>query len=267
MIDRGKAEAAFQAYTSGYDLNDSMIRHKAEHTRRVAENCERIAESLGMDSGCAGFAWFLGLLHDIGRFEQVRRYGTFVDAVSVDHAEFGADLLFRENLISRFPAEGLPEDRLVLLETAIRLHNKLTLPDGLDGNTRRFCEIIRDADKTDIFRVVAELPFEQRIGPSRGLIAEGDEASGAVMECVLQHRCIPRAIRRTRFEGRIAHCCLAFELVFPESRRIVREQGFLNRLLAEYDDAGKPLWTEKERAQLRVVRNEIERTFGQEEEE
>ena len=135
------------------------------------------------------------------------------------------------------------------------------------SDTRRFCEIIRDADKTDIFRVVAELPFEQRIGTSRGLIAEGDEASGAVMECVLQHRCIPRAIRRTRFEGRIAHCCLAFELVFPESRRIVREQGFLNRLLAEYDDAGKPLWTEKERAQLRVVRNEIERTFGQEEKE
>ena len=265
MIDRQHAGAAFQAYTSGYDLNDSMIWHKVEHTRRVADNCERIATSLGMDGDDVSFAWFLGLLHDIGRFEQVRRYGTFIDAVSVDHAEFGADLLFREKLIHRFPVEGLPEKRLNLLETAIRLHNKLALPDGLEEDARRFCELIRDADKVDIFRVVAELPFEQRIGTSRGLIVEGDEASDAVMDCVLRHRCVPRAIRRTRFEGRISHCCMAFELVFPESRRIVREQGYLSRLLAERDADGKPLWTEKERAQLRVLQNEIEKAFEIEE--
>lgn len=262
MIDRQRAEAAFQAYTSGYDLNDSMIWHKVEHTRRVAANCERIAISLGMDGDGVGFAWFLGMLHDIGRFEQVRRYGTFVDSVSVDHAEFGADLLFRENLIDCFPVENLPETWLRLLETAIRLHNKLALPDDLDERTRRFCELIRDADKIDIFRVVSELPFEQRAGSSKGLIAEGDKASAEVMECVLQHRCVPRAIRRTRFDVHISHCCMAFELVFPQSRRIVREQGYLDRMLAEYDANGKPLWTEKERAQLRVLRDEIGKALG-----
>lgn len=265
MIDRQRAEAAFQAYTSGYDLNDSMIWHKAAHTRRVAANCERIATSLGMDGDGVDFAWFLGLLHDIGRFEQVRRYGTFVDSVSVDHAEFGADLLFREKLIDRFPAEGLPEEWLRLLETAIRLHNKLDLPDGLDERTRRYCELIRDADKIDIFRVVAELSFEQRAGSSKGLIVEGDGASPEVMACVMRRRCVPRALRKTRFDVHISHCCMAFELVFPESRRIVREQGHLNRLLAEQDADGKPLWTEKERAQLRVLRNEIEKDFDREE--
>lgn len=264
MIDRGRAEAAFQAYTEQYDLSDSMIWHKAAHTRRVAANCERIAVSLGMGADAVAFAWFLGLLHDIGRFEQVRRYGTFIDSVSVDHAEFGADLLFRERLIDRFPAEELTEEGLKLLETAIRLHNKLTLPDGLDARTRRFCALIRDADKIDIFRVVAELPFEQRIGTSKGLIVEGDEVSEAVMACVREHRCVPRAIRKTRFEGRVSHCCMAFELVFPESRKIVREQGYLSRLLAERDEEGQLLWTEKECAQLRVLREEIEKTLNQE---
>lgn len=263
MIDRQCAQEAFEVYTAGYDLNDSMIWHKVEHTRRVAENCERIAVSLDMDGDGVDFAWFLGLLHDIGRFEQVRRYGTFIDSVSVDHAEFGADLLFKEGLIDRFPVEGLPEEWLSLLETAIRLHNKLTLPDDLDERTRCYCEIIRDADKIDIFRVVAELPFEQRIGTSKGLIVEGDEASDAVMACVFEHRCVPRAIRKTRFEGRISHCCMAFELVFPESRRIAREQGYLSRLLDEYDANGKPLWTEKERTQLRILRREIEAAFGE----
>lgn len=264
MIDRKRAEAAFYAYTSQYDLENVMICHKVEHTLRVAGNCERIAKSLGMDGENMNFAWFLGLLHDIGRFEQVRRYGTFIDSVSVDHAEFGADLLFKEKLIDEFPVEGVPAEDLCLLETAIRLHNKLTLPENQDAHTRRFCDLIRDADKADIFRVVSELPFEQRIGSSKGLIVEG-EASEAVMDCVRAHRCIPRDIRKTRFEGHVSHCCMAFELVYPESRRIVREQGFLSRLLAEYGEDGKPLWSEKEREQLRVLREEIEKSLKQEE--
>ena len=263
MIDKERARTAFQAYTSQYDLDNGMIRHKVEHTLRVAGNCERIGLSLRMNGDSVAFAWFLGLLHDIGRFEQVRRYGTFVDSASVDHAEFGADLLFREKLIDKFPAENLSEEWLRVLETAVRLHNKLALPEGLDERTRRFCDLIRDADKVDIFRVVSELSFEERIGSSKGLIQEADEASGAVMDCVLRHRCVPRALRKTRFEGHISHCCMAFELAFPESGRIVREQGFLRRLLAEYGEDGKPLWTERERAQLCVLRDEIKAAWGE----
>ena len=257
MIDKRRAEAAFHAYTSQYDLSNRMISHKVEHTLRVAGNCERIALSLCLNGDDMTFAWFLGLLHDIGRFEQVRRYGTFIDSVSVDHAEFGADLLFRENLIDTFLTEQMPEEWMSLLETAIRQHNKLTLPEDLDERTRRFCDLIRDADKADIFRVVAELPFEERIGTSKRLFQEGEEASEAVMNCVREHRCIPRALRKTRFEGSISHCCLAFELVFPETRRIVREQGYLNRLLSACGTS------EKEREQLRIVRREIEAAFGE----
>ena len=263
MIDRARAADAFRTYVSAYDPDNSMIRHKVEHTFRVAGNCERIALSLGMDAGDTDFAWFLGLLHDIGRFEQVRRYGTFVDSVSVDHAEFGADLLFHEKLISAFPSEGFTEQQMRLLETAVRLHNKLALPESLDERTLCFCTIIRDADKADIFRVVAELPFEVRAGSSKGLLQEGEEAGEAVMNCVLQHRCVPREIRRTRFEVRIAHCCMAFEVVYPETRKIIREQGFLSRLLEEYDDNGKALWNEKECSQLRLVRAEVEAAWGE----
>ena len=262
MIDRKSAAEAFNAYTAGYDHRDSMILHKIVHTYRVAANCERIAGSLGKSSDHVNFAWFLGLLHDIGRFEQVRRYGTFLDSVSVDHAEFGADLLFRDDLLSSFPVQNLSKEWIELLETAIRLHNKLTLPEDLDERTRCFCDLIRDADKVDIFRVVAELPFEERIGTSKGLIGEGDEASDEVMECVYGHRCVPRDIRRNRFEGQISHCCLAFELVYPESREMALEQGYLISLLAEEDEEGRPLWNERGREQLRILRNEIEETLG-----
>ena len=179
-MDRERASQSFLDYVKNYDPEDPMIRHKVTHTFRVAGLAERIAASLGADGEGVDFAWLLGLLHDIGRFEQVRQYGTFIDSQSVDHAEFGADILFGQKLIEAFPAEGLPEEWRSIAETAIRLHNKLTLPEDLNDEMRMFCQILRDADKVDIFRVVEEIPFEERIGKSRGWLTDDREISPAV---------------------------------------------------------------------------------------
>ncbi len=262
MFDREKAKAVFLRYAEDYDTTNILIRHKIEHTFRVAELSERCAASLELNGADTALAWFLGLLHDIGRFEQVRRFGTFVDSQSVDHAELSGDILFRDGLLERFPEEGLPEGWRAAAETAIRQHNKLKLPDTLDDRTRRFAEILRDADKTDIFRVIASIPFEDRVGSSRAIFRETGEASPEVMACVLAHRCVPARLRRSRFEGRISHCCLAFELVFEYSRRTARDEGWLRALLAEKDAEGKQIWTDRETEQLRVLRHEIEKVWG-----
>ena len=272
MKHKEQAKDVFLRYAEQYDMQNILIRHKVEHTFRVAELSERYAKALGMREEEADLAWLLGLLHDIGRFEQVRRYGTFIDSKSVDHAELSGDLLFREGLIKRFlkegaAEEGLPEDWRIITETAIRQHNKLSLPEALDSRTRQFAEILRDADKTDIFRVIAAIPFEDRVGSSRASFVEAEEASPEVMACVLEHRCVPSGLRRTRFEGHISHCCMAFELVFDVSRRTVKEEGWLWALLAETDAEGKQIWTDRETEQLRVLRREIEKVLGEDEQQ
>ena len=263
MYSKEQAKETFLRYAEQYDMQNILIRHKVEHTMRVARLSERCAESLGMDAGDRDFAWFLGLLHDIGRFEQARRFGTFVDAQSVDHAELSGDLLFRNGLIDRFPEEGLAGDWKAIAETAVRQHNKLRLPETLDSRTRRFAEILRDADKTDIFRVIASIPFEDRVGSSRASFSETGEASPEVMACVLEHRCVPAGLRHSHFEGRISHCCMAFELVFEFSRRTVEEEGWLRMLLAETDAGGNRIWTDRETEQLRIVRREIEKALAE----
>ena len=211
---------------------------------------------------CGPSTLIAGLLHDIGRFEQARRYGTFVDSLSVDHAELSTDLLFAEGLADRFPQDGLPEDWRNIAETAVRQHNKLKPAETPDDRTRRFIDLIRDADKTDIFRVIATIPFEDRVGSSKANFTETEEASPEVMACVLEHRCVPSRIRHSRFEGHISHCCMAFEMVFEISRKTVKEEGWLLALLAETDEQGKPIWTRKEAEQLRIVRREIENAWG-----
>ena len=125
-MNKQAALEAFREYASLYDTDDIKIKLKIDHTYRVADIAERIGDSVGADSD---FSWFLGLLHDIGRFEQLTQYGTFKDADSVDHAELGADILFKDGLIHNFPnlsyTDGLENARIA--ETAIRLHNKLSL--------------------------------------------------------------------------------------------------------------------------------------------
>lgn len=262
MFDRETAKKAFLSYAEQYDTENILIRHKIEHTFRVAELSERYAKAIGLGREDVDFAWLLGLFHDIGRFEQARRYGTFVDSQSTDHAELSADVLFKDGLADRFPTKGLPQNWREIAETAVRLHNKLSLPDQLDDRTRLFAQLLRDADKTDIFRVIADIPFKDRAGSSLSGFQETKEANPEVMSCVLEHRCVPKKLVHSRFEGRIMHCCMAFELVYRISRLTVREEGFLMRLLAVTDAQGNQIWTDTEIQQLQILREEIGKAWG-----
>ena len=72
QIDRRKVREQFASYTRNYDPEDPKIALKIAHTYRVAENCEEVARSIGLSDEYVVFAWLSGMLHDIGRFEQVK---------------------------------------------------------------------------------------------------------------------------------------------------------------------------------------------------
>ena len=255
MIDRVEIISVFQNYTKDYNEAINDIDRKILHTFRVAKAAQTIAEGLGMVADDVDLAWFLGILHDTGRFEQERRFGTYVDAISVDHAELGADILFLDGFIDRYPPEGLPEGWRELCETAVRLHNKLDLPSHLDPRTRLFCQLIRDADKTDIFRVVATTPFDQLVGKGRSRFTDDPAASDEVMACVYSHRCVPRKIVKSVFESMITNCCMAFDLELEVTRRVVKDQGYLLQILHRGEN-------EIQRQQLSIAQKEIEAAWG-----
>lgn len=258
MIDHTETIFQFQNYTKDYNEAIKGVDRKILHTFRVAKNSELIAEALGMDPDDIDLAWFIGILHDTGRFEQERRYGTFVDSLSVDHAELGADILFNDGLIDIYPTDDLPDGWRELCEKAVRLHNKLELPPDLDPRTRLFCQLIRDADKTDIFRVVATTPFEDLVGTGRSRFTDAPRASDEVMACVYEHRCVPRKIVKSVFESTMTNCCMAFDLDLAESRKIVKNQGYLSMILEGMTNT----WNPEQLEQLRVAREEIGKAWG-----
>ncbi|MCR4998349.1 MAG: HD domain-containing protein [Lachnospiraceae bacterium] len=230
-IDRKQVITMFQIYTENYDMEDAKIRLKYEHTYRVASLCERIAESINLSDEEKDLAWLLGMLHDIGRFEQLHRYGTFTDAISINHAEFGADLLFgrkgEDALIRSFVLDA-SEDRLI--ETAVRHHSDYRIPENLDERTKQFCNLLRDADKIDIFRVNIEFSLEEIYNCTTDDLRSCD-ITPEVLNCVKEHHAVLRSLKKTTMDNVVGQISLMFELVYPRSVEIVRDQGYLDKLI------------------------------------
>jgi len=270
VINRKNVINAFAEYVRNYDPSDEKIKLKIDHTYRVAGLCQRIAESLGLSEPDVDIAWLLGMLHDIGRFEQIRRFGTFNDAQSVDHAEFGADLLLKEGLIRKF-AEGYYEEcelarsgneeaeQIIknnehhnkdtgLLEMAIRQHNKYRVKEDLTERQRMFCDILRDADKVDIFKVNADIPMEIIYDVTTEELKNG-VITKEVLESFYKKETVLKSVRRSAVDHIVGHISLLFELVYKESYRQAKEQGYVYKLLdfksdvpevnAEFDDMRK----------------------------
>ena len=226
-LDRRRALDAFAAYAARYNDKDPKVRLKIDHTYRVAALCGRIARAQGLDAPGIDLAWLCGLLHDVGRFEQLRRYGTFNDAASIDHAACSVQVLFDEGHIRDY----LPDpDQDALLRTAVACHSAYRLPGGLDAWTLLYCNVLRDADKIDILRVNVETPLEEIYNVTTAELRAA-AITPAVAEAFYAHHAVLRSLKRYPADHAVGHASLVFELVYPESRRAVREQGYLFRLL------------------------------------
>lgn len=128
MIDIEKAKKEFMNYANNYDKENRKIILKISHSFRVMEQSKKIAESLSLDDEQVNLATLIGLLHDIARFEQMRRFGTYVDSKSIDHGDLGAEILSDKNFIRKF----IDEDKYdYIIITAIKNHNKFKIQDGL----------------------------------------------------------------------------------------------------------------------------------------
>lgn len=121
---------------------------KIDHCRHVREEARAIAAGLGLDSRQAECAAIAGLLHDVARFEQYSRFGTFVDARSYNHGVRGSEIIAEARVLS-----ALPDADALAVTEAVRHHNGLAIPAGLSETGNLLTRIVRDADKLDIYRV------------------------------------------------------------------------------------------------------------------
>ena len=147
MIDINSVKHKLDNYIGNYDINDPQIRIKKEHINRVSSLSEKLARKLNLSDEDILLAQLIGLLHDIGRFEQIKRYHTFIDKNSVDHGLLGVKILFEDGLIRDLIDTNKYDS---IIKKAILNHNKDQIDSNMSDIEYLHSQIIRDADKTDI---------------------------------------------------------------------------------------------------------------------
>ncbi len=227
MIDRSRAKRVFADYVNGYDMTIGQNQLKVKHTYKVAEISEQIAVDLELSSTDVDLAWFIGLLHDIARFEQNKQYGTFNDLVSVDHGNLGAEILFADGKIRDFIDDDSCDK---IIKTAITFHNKYRVDDGLDDRTKMFCNIIRDADKLDIFRVNIENSKEDVYEVSEEAFKNAEFSQG-IFESFFEEKTVLKQLKKNAVDGLACHLSLVYELVYPQSVAIALKQGYVEQMM------------------------------------
>ena len=96
-IDILKAKQTFKEYVKNYNPEDEKIKIKIGHIERVSQIAKKLAENLNLDQEDIELSELIGLLHDIGRFEQAKRFNTFIDKDSINHGEYGVKVLFDDS--------------------------------------------------------------------------------------------------------------------------------------------------------------------------
>ena len=138
----------FDNYVKKFDNNNRDINYKYRHSYRVYKLSEEIAKKMNLCDEDILLASVIGLLHDIGRFEQLKKFSNYSD-INLDHGDFGVKLLFEYGLIDKFKINTKYHN---IIKFAIRNHNKYEIEKTKSKRKQLFAKIIRDADKLDILR-------------------------------------------------------------------------------------------------------------------
>ncbi|WP_278674196.1 HD domain-containing protein [Acidaminococcus fermentans] len=231
MSEKSFLLAVFDRYVSRFDPDTPGILSKQRHSRIVSSLCENLARELGWTEREQELAWVMGLLHDIGRFEQARRFHTFIDYKSMDHARYGVWYLFEQGHIRDFLPQPEPErDRI--LELSILWHNGYVVPAGVTGRARDFALLLRDADKIDLFRVYARYLDHPEQVWQVSLEDLGSQAiSPKVLEEALAGKLVHTEYKKTALDFFTGCLCQLFDVTYGPSREIICRQGYFAKLL------------------------------------
>lgn len=216
-MDFDSIEKTFKEYVDNYDWNNEKIRLKYYHTLEVANISYEIANRMGLSDEEKDLAKLIGYLHDVGRFEQVATTNSFKDK-TMDHADCGVKLLFDEGLITNFIDTNKYDE---IIRKAVRNHNKYQILDEVDEKEKLFANIIRDADKIDIFRVRVLYDKDEIIAsPSKEVLDCFDKEQSVLLKDV-----------KNKSDSTLCILAFIFDFNYKESLQLLKEKGYYEKLL------------------------------------
>ena len=247
MIDLQHAKEAFERYLDGYDRENDKVKLKIVHTYGVVECSRKIAEGLKLSEEDRRLAEIIGLLHDIGRFEQLKRYDSF-EPGTMDHASFGVEILFEEGMIRQFVKEDTWDG---IIRTAIARHSDYCLDGIRDERELLHARIIRDADKLDNCRVKLEDSVEAMLGVSAEEVGR-TKITPEIMQQFEAQMSVRSETRKTKMDYWMSYLAYFYDINFNVTYEMIEENHFVDKLVKRipYEDPETAETMEKVRQEL-----------------
>lgn len=242
--DLDRLEAWFREFVSAYRYDNpedqANMDLKVLHTWRVADNMLELAAALAGASTGAGnnpvnavdtvLARAIGVLHDTGRFPQYDKYRTFRDAESVNHGVLGAGVLKDACVL-----DGLESGEAEIILSAVKYHSCFALPVRQDPRKLMYMRLIRDADKLDVWRVLADhyesSPDQRRFAVGQGL-EESPGCSDEALAYLDSGRMVPISTVRNYNDMRLLYASWVYDLHYAPTCAMALERGDLSRIAA-----------------------------------
>lgn len=194
-----------------------MVKLKEDHSLRVAHNARELAKELQLPEQQLIMAEIAGLLHDLARSEQAH-LRSFHDALTFDHGDRAVIRLTETGILDSLSAA---ERDMILF--AVQYHNKMTVPESSCDN-QLMVNIIRDADKLDIFRILP-LPADT-----------SHQYSPILIDLLLRDKPLPYREVKTPADKHLIRLGWLFDLNYPWTLRQLIDEGYPEQLLQALPD-------------------------------
>ena len=269
QLDFDKARAAFEEYVDQFDREDDKVKLKIIHTYGVVACAEAIAGRTGLSSEDIDIARVTALLHDIGRFEQIRLYDSFRPN-TMDHAAFGAELLFgrtgsvenagncrndgNTGIIRRFIETSRYDE---IIRIAILFHSGLALPDIEDERILLHAQLIRDADKLDNCRVKIVESMDTLLSLTEEEVGK-TTITPKVWDYCLHRQSVRSEDRVTPADYWVSYIAQYYDTYFQATRDIILEENYLSKM------AFRVPWKDAEtRSQFSYLVEQLNKEFAE----
>lgn len=225
MVEIEKAKKEFVSYVDKVKINSPRAQMKFGHIMRVSKNCKRLATDLGLTEEKIQLAELIGLLHDIGRFEQ---YKIVDQTKKFDHGEAGVEILKKDNYIRKYIEENKYDD---IIYTAIYEHNQYELTEGLTKEEELFSKIIKDADKIDILYESIYIYWQDA---ERIQKVEEGKLSKKMLENFYQHKLADSRNKMSETDQILRYASFVFDINFPCSFKILKENDNVSKMIDRF---------------------------------
>ena len=217
-----------KAFHSNNEELNKNINIKIEHTKRVCIEILAIADSLNLCREESYLAEAIALLHDIGRFEQFARYGTFKDGISEDHAILGVRIIKENDILN-----GISETTQSLILRTISYHNRANLPAKETDRCLLLVKMLRDADKIDIWRVVTNYYYRNDKKRNKSIeldLPDTPEFSKKILKDIIAGRIARTDDMKTLNDFKALQMSWIFDVNFPCTFKIIQERRYLEKI-------------------------------------